>query len=114
MTDLSIGYDALRQPLDTEPLPEPEVRSGAPRAGSLPIGEYAGCEVGVWEMTPGVATDVEADELFVVLTGLADIRFPAEDRAIAIGPGSVVRLHAGQRTEWAVTETLRKVYLSLD
>ena len=36
----------------------------------------AGAAVGVWEMTPGVATDVEEDEVFVVLSGSASIASP--------------------------------------
>ncbi|MGO4276393.1 cupin domain-containing protein, partial [Paenibacillus sp. TAF58] len=30
---------------------------------------------------------------------------------LLLGPGDVVQLHAGSRTIWTVTETLRKVYL---
>ena len=31
---------------------------------------------------------------------------------IDLRPGAVVRLHAGERTEWTITSTLRKVYVS--
>jgi uncharacterized cupin superfamily protein len=31
--------------------------------------------------------------------------------ALAVGPGTVVRLHAGDRTVWRVTQALRKVYV---
>ena len=48
----------------------------------------------------------------VVLQGAATVAF--EDRApMTLAPGDVVRLHAGQRTVWTVTQTLRKVYMSL-
>lgn len=59
----------------------------------------------------GSSTDVEADELFIVLSGAATVRF-ADGGVIELGPGSVGRLHEGQRTVWTVTETLRKVYFS--
>lgn len=111
--DLFVGVNALALPLDHEALPAGAVVAGAPRADAYELGTFGGVEVGVWEMTPGVASDVEADEIFVVLAGRARIVFlePARE-AIDVGPGSVVRLVAGTRTEWTVTETLRKVYLA--
>lgn len=114
MSDLTRGYDALTAAVTTEPLAPQEVRDGSPRAGVAELGQYAGCEVGVWEMTPGVATDTETDELFVVLSGRATVRFLDEDRSVELSAGSVVQLVEGQRTEWTVTETLRKVYLAAD
>ena len=68
-------------------------------------------EVGVWEIDPGTATDVETDEVFVVVSGRATIA-TAEMGAVAVGPGDVVRLRAGTPTTWVVTERLRKVYLT--
>ena len=76
-------------------------------------GDAARREIGVWEMTPGAMTDVEVDEVFVVLSGAATVEF---DRARAAAhrarAGSVVRLTAGMRTTWTVHETLRKVYVA--
>src|SRR4051812_26298090 len=69
-------------------------------------------EVGVWEMTPGVMTDVEADEVFVVVAGSATVEFGDGSQSLRIGPGDVVRLAAGAETVWTVSETLRKVYLT--
>ena len=68
--------------------------------------------IGVWEHTPGVSTDVEADEVFVVLSGSATVSFddPALE-PIELRAGSVARLTAGMRTVWTVRETLRKVYI---
>ena len=71
-----------------------------------------GLEIGVWEMTPGVMTDVEADEVFVVLSGSATIEFADGTATLRVGPGDVVRLAAGAETVWTVAETLRKVYLT--
>jgi uncharacterized cupin superfamily protein len=75
------------------------------------LGVVGGAEVGVWEITAGVADDTEVDELFVVLSGRARVEFLDEGRSIELGPGSIARLRAGQRTRWHVAETLRKVYV---
>ena len=94
------------------PVPGERALKGAPTAGAVALGEFAGLEVGVWELTPGTVTDVETDELFVVLSGAATVEFVDEERLVHLGPGSVLRLEEGQRTVWTVTETLRKVYFS--
>ena len=72
----------------------------------------AAFQVGIWEITPGVVTDVEADEFFVVLAGQATLTIEDDGTVIYLRPGSLVRLSAGMRTRWHVTETLRKVYLA--
>lgn len=103
--------NALTVALHHEPLPAEQVVSGSPTTGSLVLEERAdGTEVGVWEMTPGVATDVEVDELFVVLSGSATVDGVAE-QPIELAPGSVVKLTAGMRTTWTVRATLRKIYV---
>jgi hypothetical protein len=61
-----------------------------------PLATLGTAEVGLWGMEPGTDHDTEVDEVFVVLA-----------------PGVAVRLHAGERTTWVVTETLRKVYVAL-
>ncbi len=64
-------------------------------------------------MTPGVATDVEADEIFIVLSGSATIEFADGTPSLHVGAGDVARLAAGAETVWTVTETVRKVYLTV-
>jgi uncharacterized cupin superfamily protein len=54
--------------------------------------------------------DVEKEEVFVVLEGEGSIRF-ASGEVVDLGPGSLVRLHAGEVTEWEIRKTLRKVYV---
>ncbi|MFT4219112.1 MAG: cupin domain-containing protein [Microbacterium sp.] len=100
--------DAASLPLAHEPVPAEQVVAGSPTAAVAELTDT----VGVWEHTPGVSTDVEADEVFVVLSGSATVEFddPAVE-AIELRPGSVVRLAAGMRTVWTVRETLRKVYV---
>lgn len=105
--------DASSLTFPLTPVPAGQAVGGAPSAGFVELGAIGGVEVGVWEHTPGVSTDVESDEVFVVVSGSATVAFhdpplpPVELRA-----GSVVRLVAGMRTTWTVRETLRKVYIA--
>lgn len=112
------GTDAAALDLAHAPLPTASVVSGAPTTATMPLATSGsasdhGVEIGVWEMTPGTATDTESDEVFVVLSGRATIQFisPALP-TLEVGPGSIVRLAEGMKTEWTVTETLRKVYVA--
>lgn len=95
----------------TTPLDPATVVDGAPAAGSRALAAVAGVEVGVWEMSPGAATDVEVDEVFVVLSGSASVSFE-DGESVELGPGAVVRLRAGEHTTWVVRETLRKIYVA--
>lgn len=100
--------------LEHLPVPSDQSVTGDPSTGTVELGEFRGVEFGVWEMSPGVMTDVEVDELFVVLTGAATIEFADGTAPLAVTAGDVVRLAAGAHTTWTVTETLRKVYLTRD
>lgn len=113
MTGLDPGAVVAAATLDIplSPLPPEEVVAGSPSAGVLVLDDAGDVEVGVWEMTPGTATDTEVDELFVVLAGRATVRFEGLPD-VELAPGSVVRLAAGMRTTWIVHETLRKVYVA--
>ena len=98
--------------LEHEPVPAEQSIRGEPTTAADAIDEFRGLEIGVWEMTPGVVNDVEADEVFVVLAGAATVEFADGSDTLRLGPGDVVRLSAGAKTVWTVTETLRKVYLT--
>ncbi len=97
--------------LESEPVPAEQCVDGQPRTGTDALTTFGGVEVGVWEITPGVVTDVEADEVFIVLRGAATVAFGDGSPTLTVGPGDVVRLAAGAETVWTVTETVRKVYL---
>lgn len=97
--------------LEHEAVPADQVISGQPTTASAALGEFDGHEYGVWEHSVGASSDVEADEVFVVLTGAGTVQFDGGD-TITLEAGSVGRLREGQRTVWTVTETLRKVYFS--
>ncbi len=96
----------------TSPLDPGTVLDGSPAAGSRALAAVAGVEVGVWEMSPGTATDVEVDEVFVVLSGSGTVSFDDDGEQVDLAPGSVVRLRAGEHTTWVVRETLRKIYVA--
>ncbi len=98
--------------LSHETVPADQVGAGSPTTAYAALGRFDGQEYGVWEMTPGAMTDVEADELFVVISGSATVDHLDDSTTMTLGPGPVGRLAAGMRTRWTVTETLRKVYLT--
>lgn len=98
-------------PVDLEPLAPDDVVDGRPQAGLRVLTNVGETEVGVWEMTAGTATDTEEDEVFLVLGGEATVTFE-DGEVVALRAGVAVRLRAGDRTTWQVTETLRKLYLA--
>lgn len=112
--------DGTSEILEHEPVADEQVVAGSPTTGLLTLGELGDCSVGLWEMAPGAMWDVESDEVFVVISGRGRVDFedvPGDGQSplpdsIDLGPGSVVRLSAGMRTVWTVTETLRKVWLA--
>jgi hypothetical protein len=104
---------AARLDLPLEPLPADKVVSGRPRAGAAPVPGVTGLAVGIWEHTAGSSTDVEVDEVFVVLRGRATIEVEGGP-TLEVGPGDLGVLEAGARTRWVVHEDLRKVYVCPD
>lgn len=78
---------------------------------TLALDALGGTEVGVWSMDPGTERDTETDEVFVVLAGRGTVTFE-DGEVVTLAPGVAVRLRAGERTTWTVTETVRKVYVA--
>ncbi|MFF5702583.1 cupin domain-containing protein [Streptomyces sp. NPDC012794] len=97
--------------LEPEELDPAQVVSGTPVVTGKVLWESAdGSQVrGIWQITPGVVTDTEADELFVVVSGRATIEVEG-GAGFEVGPGSACVLKKGDRTTWTVHETLRKAY----
>lgn len=101
----------LQVPL--EDLPGDQIVSGHPQAGFVELGAFSNLDIGIWEHTVGVSTDIETDEVFIVLSGSATIEFlDNKEEHIKVYPGSIVQLEEGMKTRWNVTETLRKIYLT--
>ncbi|MFG2620074.1 cupin domain-containing protein [Streptomyces sp. NPDC048507] len=97
--------------LEAEDLDPAQILSGAPVVTGRVLWEAEdGSQVrGIWQITPGVVTDTEANELFVVVSGRATIEVEG-GATLEVGPGSACVLREGDRTTWTVHETLRKAY----
>lgn len=101
---------------DAELVPEPldpaQIVSGAPEVTGKVVWESEdGRQIrGIWQITPGVVTDTEADEVFVVISGSATVEVDGGP-TLQVGPGDMAVLREGDRTTWTVHETLRKVYV---
>ncbi|MEV7013419.1 cupin domain-containing protein [Streptosporangium sp. NPDC051022] len=100
--------------LSPEELDPSQILAGSPQTSSVelwssPDGSQSR---GIWEITPGTVTDVERDEIFVVLSGRATVEVEG-GASIELAPGSVCLLSDGAKTTWIVHETLRKVYHSM-
>ncbi|KQX05430.1 MULTISPECIES: cupin domain-containing protein [unclassified Leifsonia] len=116
MIDHTLRTAALALEIPLEPVPGEQVVEGTPQTGYIelaPVGAVAatGVDIGVWEMTAGAMSDVETDEVFVVIAGSAEVEFESGQR-VAYAVGDIGRLRAGQRTIWRVGERIRKVYLA--
>lgn len=98
--------------LDHKALPDELVVDGSPTTAHQALSSLSGLTIGVWEHTRGTSRDVEADEVFFVVDGQGTVEFEDGSPAVDLRPGTLVRLHAGQRTVWTVRETLRKIYIS--
>jgi uncharacterized cupin superfamily protein len=114
LTKTNTVLDAFSLGLDPNPIPAGDIVHGTPTSTSRDVMELDGLSIGVWELTPGTVTDVEVDEVFVVLSGRATVEFGGDDRVLQLEPGTIGRLGKGARTRWTVTETLRKVYILTD
>jgi uncharacterized cupin superfamily protein len=97
--------------LEPVPLDSGTILAGAPDVSELVLDASPDGRLtrGVWQITPGVAADVEADEVFVVVSGRATVEVE-RGPTLELEPGVVGVLHAGDRAVWRIHETLRKVF----
>jgi uncharacterized protein len=107
-----LPFDGAGAPLDLEPVTGPELVDGDPATGYRVLGAIDDRELGVWEITPGVVTDVESDEVFVVIAGEATVEFADGRPTLELRPGVVAALRDGDATTWTVRTTLRKIVVS--
>jgi uncharacterized cupin superfamily protein len=96
--------------LSPDPLDPEQIVSGDPEVSTHEILQTEQVDIGIWEHTAGVSTDVEVDEVFVVLSGRASIEV-AGGEPLEVGPGDVGVLEAGAQTRWTVHEDLRNIYI---
>jgi len=98
--------------LEPDPLRPDQIVSGTPEVSGKVLWESRDgkrCR-GIWQITPGVARDIEGDEIFVVTSGRATVERQDTGEIIELAPGMVAILDAGAPTLWTVHETLRKAY----
>ncbi len=104
------SVELAEEPLDPDTVIDGDPRTSAGEIAAAPLADGTTMETGIWSCTPGVVTDVEADETFMVLSGHALIEHAGESHEV--GPGDVCVLPAGAETKWTVYETLTKVYVT--
>jgi uncharacterized cupin superfamily protein len=92
-------------PIELEPV------EGDQSAGSTDLGAFGDGSFGVWSITEGVSTDVEVDEVSVILSGRGSVEDLDTGAVVHLTPGTVLRLGAGLRTRWTIVEPIRKVYV---
>ncbi|MFI2612506.1 cupin domain-containing protein [Kitasatospora sp. NPDC018619] len=109
MTTPSFALHVPTADLDPDPLDPARIVSGTPEVTGRVLSDDGRHLRGLWQITPGVVTDVEADEMFVVLSGRATIEIEGGP-TLEVGPGDCAVLREGDRTTWTVHETLRKAY----
>lgn len=107
-------FDAASAELAMELAPAEQVLSGQPHTGLVELGVWLGRDVGVWEMSPGSMSDVEVDEVCIILSGAGSVQRTIGGATVhqELKPGAVFELHDGEQTIWTVKETVRKIYLS--
>ncbi|MDI2131209.1 cupin domain-containing protein [Yinghuangia seranimata] len=98
--------------LEPDPLDPAQIVSGSPEVSGKLLWESEDGKIlrGLWQITPGVVTDTEANEMFVVVSGRATIEVEGGP-TIEVGPGDACVLEEGAKTTWTVHETLRKAYV---
>lgn len=104
-------YDAQAAELDWSALAAEQCPAGPVSTGVTTLAATDGREVGVWEHPAGTSTDVEQDEVFVVLSGRGRVVLE-EGATLDLAPGTVGVLTAGTATTWIVDEPLRKVWIA--
>jgi uncharacterized protein len=103
-------FDPMTAPLRYSDLPAEKCPDGPLATGVQMLASTDLLEVGVWEHPAGRSTDIETDEVFVVLSGSGRVVL-ADGTVLELRPGIVGVLAAGTQTTWEVDEPLRKVWV---
>ena len=107
---MTSAFDASATSLRFTDLPAAKCPDGPIATGVEMLAATDLLEVGVWEHPVGQSTDVETDEVFVVISGRGRVIL-ADGRILELQPGTVGVLDAGTETTWEIEETLRKVWV---
>ena len=109
----SLIVEAGDLPVQHQPLPANVAVTPGVSTGSVRLDSIAGLVCGVWEHSTGISTDVEQDEMFVVIAGRGRIILD-DGSVLELQPGTVGVLRAGEQTRWEIDEPLRKVWFAAD
>ena len=110
-SELNFVVSSSEVELDMEALPDVQSPDGPVRTGVAVVAITDAYEVGVWEHEVGRSTDIETDEVFVVISGSG--RVLLEDGGVLpLEAGTVGILAAGTRTVWEIDQPLRKVWIT--
>ena len=104
-------FDAADAELDWAALPPEQCPHGSISTGVVGLAETGFAQVGIWQHPAGTSTDVEQDEVFVVISGRGRVHL-ADGRVLDLAPGIVGVLAAGTATTWVIDEPLRNVWLT--
>jgi uncharacterized cupin superfamily protein len=107
-----IAVDVSSVELEADPLRPEQIISGTPEVSGKVLWESPDGKRyrGIWQITPGVAVDIDGDEIFVVVSGRASVELLDTGEVLELSPGTVGILEPGTKTKWTVHETLRKAY----
>lgn len=108
---MNTTFDTSSAGLVWSELPAEKCPAGPVLTGVAHLATTAVGEVGLWEHPVGTSTDVEQDEVFVVLSGSGHVEL-ADGTTLELRPGTVGVLAAGTPTTWVIDEPLRKVWLA--
>ena len=104
-------YDAASVDLEWAALPDEQCPDTPVSTGVWQAEPATFASFGVWEHPVGTSTDVEQDEVFVVLSGSGRVIL-ADGTELPLAPGTVGVLEAGTPTTWIIEAPLRKVWLA--
>jgi uncharacterized cupin superfamily protein len=95
--------------LDPWPIPREQVIDGDPRASGVILwkSDDGTLANGIWECTPGTFSWVHANETLCLVEGHVTVT-PENGEPFDISPGDIVFFPEGTKTQWHVTEKLRK------
>jgi uncharacterized cupin superfamily protein len=107
---MNAAFDAATAVLEFEDLPDSQCPDGVIAAGVATLVSTDLLEAGVWEHPVGRSTDVEQDEVFVVISGRGRVILD-DGSVLPLAPGTLGVLAAGTSTVWEIDEPLRKVWV---
>jgi|JI9StandDraft_2_1071091.scaffolds.fasta_scaffold194511_2 uncharacterized cupin superfamily protein len=107
---MDAAFDATAAVLEVADLPDDQCPDGIIATGVATLVSTDRLEAGVWEHPVGRSTDVEQDEVFVVISGSGRVILD-DGTVLPLAPGTLGVLAAGTSTVWEIDEPLRKVWV---